>query len=219
MSRLRAAIGRPLPPRVGIVQRELDRFSRARYLEIGVHTGVVFLHVRAYRKLGVDPAPAVPRWKRLTHPNTLLRGRILAATSDAFFASLGREERFDVVFVDGDHHREQAVRDVENGLAHLSAEGVVLIHDCDPPSPGAASRDSADAAGGPWCGDVWKAIVELRATRHDLVVETLATDCGIGVVRRGTATASLGLTPAEIATMSYADLEAGRADLLGLRAA
>jgi len=218
---IRRLLGRPLPPRVAIVQAELERFPGPRYLEIGVKKGVLFLHVRARRKVGVDPLPAVPRWKRLLHPNTLLRGRLVQATSDAYFARLPAEERFDVVFVDGDHLREQALRDVENALAHLSPSGVVLLHDCDPPSAAAASRDSSDSAGGPWCGDVWKAIAELRAARPDLAVETLDTDCGIGVVRRAPAAPdvpALDLDPREIATMAYEDLRADRNRLLGLRA-
>jgi hypothetical protein len=40
---------------VGIVAAQLAARRRPRYLEIGVHTGVLFLHVRASAKVGVDP--------------------------------------------------------------------------------------------------------------------------------------------------------------------
>lgn len=215
MNKLRAFLGRSHPPRVGIVAAELSRFERPRYLEIGVNTGVLFLHVRAAGKLGVDPIARVPRLKRLAHPNTLLRGHLVEATSDEFFSGLDPEERFDVVFVDGDHRFEQSLRDVENALAHLSEGGVILIHDCDPPSAAAASPDPGDSAGGPWCGDVFRTIVHLRATRADLRVETLDTDFGIGVVRRGEAE-PLDLDPAAIAALGFADLVADRERLLGL---
>lgn len=219
MNPLRSALRRPLPPRVAIVQAELDRFRRPHYLEIGVHTGVLFLHLRAARKVGVDPAPAVPAWKRALHPYTLLRSEVVVATSDAYFGRLAPGERFDVVFVDGHHTYAQALRDVENALAHLSADGVVLVHDCDPPTAAAASRDPAATAGGPWCGDVWKAIVLLRALRDDLHVDTLATDCGIATIRRGGDGGALDLDEATIDGMTYADLEADRERLLGLRPA
>src|SRR5918997_29220 len=77
VSALRRILNRPLPPRVAIVQRELDRFRGASYLEVGVNVGVLFLHVRAARKVGVDPVQRIPRWKRLGHPNTALRGELV----------------------------------------------------------------------------------------------------------------------------------------------
>jgi hypothetical protein len=215
---LRAALGRELPPRVGVVRSELARFARPRYLEIGVGTGIVFLHVRARRKLGVDPVARVPRWKWFLYPNTVLRGSFFTATSDRFFAALDPRARFDVAFVDGDHSFEQSLRDVEHAIAHLSPDGVVLVHDCNPPSAAAASPDSADSAGGPWCGEAWKAIAYLRAGREDITVEVLDVDYGIGVIRRGRGPA-LDLDPAAIERMTYADLDADRERLLGLRAA
>jgi hypothetical protein len=214
LNTIRTLLGRSHPPRVGIVAAELERFERPSYLEIGVNTGVLFLHVRAAGKLGVDPAARVPRWKWLAHPNTLLRGRLIEATSDEFFACLDPEERFDVVFVDGDHRFEQSLRDVTNALEHLSEDGVILIHDCNPPNAEAASPDSGASAGGPWCGDVFKTIVHLRAARSDLRVETLDTDFGIGVVRRGAA-ARLDLDPATIPALGFAELAADRERLLG----
>ena len=180
---LRRLIGREHPARVAIVAAELRRRRRPRYLEIGVNTGVLFLHVRAWRKTGVDPFAAVPLNKRLLHPNTLFRGRLLHTSSDEFFASLAPNERFDIVFVDGDHRFEQSLRDVEHALDHLVDDGVVLVHDCDPPTRQAASPDPRDAAGGPWCGEVWKTIVTLRATRSDLSVEVIDADFGVGVIR------------------------------------
>ena len=199
---------------MAVVSAQLRRFPRPRYLELGVDTGVVFLHVRAHRKVGVDPVGRVPRWKWLLHPNTLLRGSFFRATSDRFFDALAQEASFEVIFVDGDHSFAQSRRDVERALDHLAEDGVVLVHDCNPPSAAAASPDSADSAGGPWCGEVWRTIVELRATRAELEIETLDVDFGIAVIRRGRA-APLELE-ATVAELEYADLDRDRARLLGL---
>jgi Methyltransferase domain len=222
MNALRSLLRRPLPPRVAVVAAELRRFERPRYLEIGVHTGVLFTHVRARRKVGVDPAPAIPGWKWWLHPNTALRGSLVEATSDGYFAGVDPAAEFDVVFIDGEHSFEQSLRDVANALEHVSPEGVVLVHDVNPPTAASALPDPREAArlpgGESWCGDVWRTIVWLRATRRDLVVHTLDTDFGVGVVRRGSSE-PLGLDGAAVAALAYRDLERNRAELLGLRRA
>ncbi len=215
MSGLRKALGREHPPRVAIVAAHLAARRSPRYLEIGVHTGVLFLHVRAAAKVGVDPDPQIPELKRILHPNTVLRGRVIRATSDQFFTALSRGQHFDVVFVDGHHSFDQSSRDIANSLTNLRPSGVVLVHDCNPPTEAAASPDPALAGDGPWCGDVWKAIANLRATRADLRVRVLDTDCGIGVIERGESE-TIDLDPARLATMTYADLAADRERLLGL---
>lgn len=213
---LRRLTGREHPARVAIVAGELRRRRQPRYLEVGVNTGVVFLHVRARSKTGVDPAPVVPLFKRLVYPNTLLRGRLIRATSDEFFASLGPDERFDVVFVDGDHSFARSMRDIEHAVDHLAEGGVVLVHDCDPPTAQAAASDPQAARGGAWCGEVWRSVVMLRATRADLTIDVIDADFGIGVVRRRPSP-TLGIEPGWVARMTYADLVADRGRLLGVR--
>jgi hypothetical protein len=213
---MRSALGRDHPERVAIVAAELARRRPARYLELGVGAGVVFLHVRAHRKVGVDPAARIPRWKWALHPNSLVRGSFFRVTSERFFDALERDRTFDVIFIDGDHSYEQSRRDVERALAHLALDGVILVHDCNPPTPESASADSANSRGGPWCGEVYKTIVELRATRPELAVVTIAADDGIGVVRRGRGE-RLALAPGAIAAMTWDELDRDRERLLGLR--
>ena len=215
MNPIRDLLGRSLPPRVEIVQSELDRFARPQYLEIGVNVGVLFLHVRAAEKVAVDPVARIPRWKWWLHPNTALRGRFVRATSDEFFAGLDPEARFDVVFVDGLHTHAQSLRDVENALRHLAPEGVVLLHDCNPADAigGGPNPEATGEAG--WNGEVWKTIVHLRATRPDLDIQVLDTDFGVGVIRRGNSRTLQLARPA--AELTYEDLAADRERLLGLR--
>ena len=214
MRPLRRLLNRPLPPRVEIVQRELDRFRRPRYLEIGVNVGVLFLHVRAWRKVGVDPVQRIPAWKRLAHVNTALRGRLIPMTSDEYFASLDPGESFDVVFVDGLHTFEQSLRDVEHALERLSPDGVVLVHDCNPADAIAGGPDPNATGAAGWNGEVWKTIVHLRVTRPDLDVSVLDIDFGVGVVRRGQNRS--GLNRIDVSALTYDDLDARRGELLGL---
>ena len=93
----------------------------------------------------------------------------------------------------------------------------VLVHDCDPPTPREQPRPTpGDAAGGPWCGEVWKTIVTLRATRPDLSVEVIDADLGIGVIRRRPSP-TLEIEAGALDQMTFDDLVADRVRLLGIR--
>jgi hypothetical protein len=151
-------------------------------------------------------------------------------TSDNFFAKRASElfarDPINVALVDGLHTWEQTYRDVVNVLNHLDPNGVILMHDCSPPSAAAAHpAESWQAAAdmklpgwiGQWCGDVWKAVIQLRATRRDLNIFVLDCDFGVGVVSRGAPLSMLDLSSSQIAAMTYADLETDRSTLVNLK--
>ena len=153
-----------------LINRIADRIGARSYLEIGVQAGHAFERVEVDRRVGVDPDPR--------------SAATIHTTSDAYFASLDESdsaERFDLVFVDGLHHRDQVARDVRNSLRYLSAGGAIVVHDCDPPSERAGGRAMCS---GVWCGDVWKGWIDLRRTldREAFVVDT---DLGCGVILAG----------------------------------
>ena len=219
--------------RLDCIQAAIAATSARTYLEIGVSRGRTFLRVRAPRKLAVDPEFRVPWWSKTA---ALLRdprnryNRYFEMTSAAFF----RERmptldaaRPDVVFVDGLHAYEAVLDDVLSSLEHLQPGGLILLHDCNPDSAACAQPASspAEAAGrgtpgwtGDWCGDVWKAVVHLRATRRDVTAFVLDGDWGIGVVDPSrSSTTSLDLTPDDIRALDYDDLDADRTRMLDLR--
>ena len=151
-------------------------------------------------------------------------------TSDLFFEkkadALFSSEKIDVAFVDGLHTCEQAHQDVLNILSHLNTNGVILMHDCSPPTDSSAIPASSweDAAkmnlpgwNRQWCGDVWKAVVQLRATRDDLNVFVLDCDFGIGVVTRNKPDAMLDYSTDQIKSMTFDDLDRSRKRLLNLK--
>lgn len=220
--------------RTDVVQAFIDGRDLKTYLEIGVRSGHTFLRIRARRKIAVDPAPRIGTLKRLRWwlRNRSNRGsRIYRLTSDEFFARHGdllSEGGLDIAFVDGLHTYEQSLRDVENCLAHLGPGGVVLMHDCSPPTATAAiparspveARHAAGAdRGSMWCGDVYKTILHLRSQRPDLSTSVLDCDRGIGVVQPGGTGRSLTLGVDEITRIDYADLDAHRREWLDLRPA
>lgn len=154
-----------------IIQGFVDRIGGPDYLEIGIEEGHNFRSITAKNKMGVDPYPKY--WE----------GRIYQMTSDEFF---GTKRKLDgVIFVDGLHTYEQALRDIENSAHCMTDRSVILVHDCMPSSPEEEQSEPANP-GAAWCGDVWKAMAHIRVTRNDLVVQTIGIPYGLGVIFKGT---------------------------------
>lgn len=139
------------------------------YLEVGVQDYYSCCDkIKAPSKTSIDPAP---------------RNRCdYIMTSDEFFDQLPSTVTYDIIFIDGLHHREQVYRDIINSLDHLKDGGTIVVHDCMPMSESEQVRDDH---GGPWMGDVWKAIVDLKSERKDLEILTVNHDCGCGIIRKG----------------------------------
>ena len=216
--------------RIRAVQKALAMRSNPVYLEIGVSRGQAFQRIRADVKFAVDPAFRIPERAREVAD---AKGRVVQyfeTTSDAFFENekaLLAQHPVDVALIDGLHTYEQVVRDVENTVRYLKDDGVIFLHDCNPPFELAGRRaDSWDEfmaqQSGPlkigiWNGDVWKAIVELRSTRPDLLVGVIKCDQGVGFVRKGSPESTLPYSPEQVAELTYADLKADRTRLLNLK--
>jgi hypothetical protein len=219
--------------RISAIQMSLDALGRGTYLEIGVDSGTSFVPVKAKRKWGVDPCYTLTRRRVLMYTvlsNLRIRvERVFRMTSDEFFV---RKERLlascgiDVCFVDGLHTYSQALNDVLNALKYLKPRGIILVHDCNPetelmarPAAGIEELISQNIPGwnGAWSGDVWKALVHLRALRNDVKAFVLDCDTGIGVLTKGSPTVSLPYTEADIHAMDYSVLCGNRKTLLDLQ--
>lgn len=164
--------------------RMLERIHRhlrpRAYLEIGVGEGnSLALAGEDTLAIGVDPEPQLARALRAPV-------RILRETSDRFFASRDVSAEFggrppDLVFIDGLHLFEYALRDFINVERNSAPHTVVLLHDCYPLDELTAAREQVTRY---WSGDVWKLILCLKKYRPDLAVHTLsALPTGLGVVR------------------------------------
>lgn len=189
-----------------------------RYLEIGVAHGVCGSKVKAKRKVGVDPRPMKggPAKFHAFHE----------MSSDEFFEQT--DERFDVILIDGLHHHEQVLRDVDGALSRLEDGGTIVLHDCNPQSE-LAQRVPRETRH--WNGDCWKAIAHLRAHRRELETFVIDADEGLGVVRpideagiRKTVGSRFDSRDVIVlhrptSELSYDDLERNRQSLLGLRPA
>ncbi len=194
--------------------------------------GQAFQRISADVKIAVDPALKLSARTREIADAKARVTRYFETTSDAFFeeeATFLDEHPIDVALIDGLHTYEQVVRDVEYTVRHLKGDGVIFLHDCNPPFALAGRRaasweDFVAQQRGPlvvgiWNGDVWKAIVHLRSTRPDLVVGVLKCDQGVGFVCKGVPQETLSYSPTEIEALTYADLKTDRRRLLNLKPA
>jgi len=167
-----------------IINKIIETKSFSKYLEIGVRRPEdCFNSIVCQMKDSVDPGYENPD-NPVNYPYT----------SDDFFSRLENglldkspDFKWDLVFVDGLHLSYQVEKDVMNSLNHLSEDGIVVLHDCDPfMYIDDYTRVIEDYWGQNWNGTVWKTIYKLKVTRADLNICTLNADEGVGLIKMGT---------------------------------
>ncbi len=190
--------------RTDIINYLIEKYKYKSYLEIGVRNPKSgnFNNIKIKHKLGVDPNPVIKQTN------------IFVGTSDFFF--MKNNATFDLIFIDGLHLENQVDKDIMNSLNCLNAGGMILLHDCNPPTE-MHQRDNYCIDGNypSWNGTVWKSFAKLRMTRPDLTMCVIDTDWGIGVIKEG----SQELYPSEnlnINELKYDLLENKRTELLNL---
>lgn len=151
------------------------------YLEIGVESGQSLrLASNSPWVVGVDPNPQL-------NLETLPPGvRVFPQTSDDFFnhnsaSALEECGPIDLAFVDGMHRFENVLRDFCNVEKFCNDNSCVVLHDCLPVAPVAASRHRGTRF---WVGDCWKALDILLETRPDLDIHVIpCPPSGLVVIR------------------------------------
>jgi hypothetical protein len=175
--------------RYDIINNLIKKYNYKTYLEIGVRDPKdCFNFIKCETKHSVDPGFEV----KLSHFN-IENNVDYQYTSDDFFKLLENKElnlssiyKWDIIFIDGLHISTQVEKDIINSLNHLSENGTIVLHDCNPPDLWHAREDFIiNGIAYAWNGTVWKSIYKLRATRPDLFVCTVDTDWGIGIIKRG----------------------------------
>lgn len=152
-----------------IINYLVEKNGYTNYLEIGVQDyNSCCAKINTPNKTAVDPAP---------------RNQCdFVGTSDAFFAQLDPNVKYDIVFVDGLHQDEQVTRDIENSLKHLTDNGTIVVHDCLPNSEQEAQHDDW---GGPWMGTTFMSMVKFSVNKsHELQTDVVDHDCGCGIIRK-----------------------------------
>jgi SAM-dependent methyltransferase len=156
------------PTRVDLINRLILAREYESYLEIGLRGEPrAFENIRVKNKVSVDPEK-----EDATH----------TVSSDEFFAGPGKDTTFDLIFIDGLHHADQAQRDIDNALERLNEGGIIVVHDCLPDSE---PMQRVPRETGVWTGDVWKTFAWYRQNRPDLSMCVVDIDYGCGFIEKG----------------------------------
>lgn len=137
------------------------------YLEIGVNSGAS-LQLAKGRAIGVDPKIA-PR--RPLNDQT----KLIEMQSDDFFEKVAPDIldiRPKLIFIDGMHLFEYALRDFMNAEAVADPNALIVVDDIFPNHPAQAKRDRTTRF---WTGDVWKLHHLLEKERPDLFLMPVDT--------------------------------------------
>jgi len=156
-------LNRSVRTRTEIINYFFTNRNYSRYLEIGVNSERSnFNQIKSKHKVGVDPKPV----------------STYAGTSDEFFQQ--NKETFDVIFIDGLHTEEQVAKDIASAKKCLSPAGVIVIHDCMPPTKWHQRELSDYVVGESWNGTVWKAVLrEFNRSKSKCYVINVDWGCGV----------------------------------------
>lgn len=166
------------------VLRTIHKFAKPqRYLEIGVYRGAS-LALAECPTVAIDPSPNA----ELTLKDNVT---LHTMTSDLFFdveaPAVLQKASLDMVFIDGMHLFEFALRDFMNAERYCHPATILAVDDIFPNHPKQAERQRASRV---WTGDVWKLDAFLAKYRPDLKLIRLDTSpTGLLIV--------LGLNPTE----------------------
>lgn len=180
------------------------------YLEIGVAEGDTLALSKAPVSVGVDPGFSLR--KGLTGTAYTVHRE----TSDAYFARPDDGQRYDLIFVDGMHHFDQALRDILNAESRAGPGAVIVVHDVLPAAKIMQTRRRHTRA---WTGDVWKVLPALRRIASDLQVLVVDTaPSGLMLVAnlnpgRRLAAEKVEALCAELMTLPFPGPEALRRDI------
>lgn len=174
-----------------IINTFIEKYNYKTYLELGYYKGWSFDNVNCEYKVAVDPNPSKTPEQQSTPMGeemilkqgfTGSKEYLCKTTSDDFFSSTWPEElgpKWDIIFIDGLHEADQVERDINNALNHLSPRGIIVLHDCNPPT--LAHATTGDHAGN-WNGDVYKAFIRFKMKFPEYPSYVIDTDWGCGVI-------------------------------------
>lgn len=133
----------------------VEKYNLKSYLEVGVQNPANnFEKIKCELKTGVDPETDAPLVFKVTSNDFFLMvnnsGKELTKGNRI---SYSMPNIFDLIFIDGDHTKEQVKLDFENSLRCLSDHGFIVIHDVLPENEEGTIVPRQTKR---WWGDVYK---------------------------------------------------------------
>ena len=141
----------------------IERMKYKSYLEIGLRAGFTFDAIRCDIKHSIDPVSmpgAEPTFKML---------------SDVFFEQFPTA-KYDMIFIDGDHHHEQVARDFIHAWNTIGSYGCIVLHDTNPINKRFTEFDR--------CGTAFRVLVDILRWADmpiELYTLTMPDDEGNGI--------------------------------------
>ncbi len=169
------------PKRYDVINFLSAKINAQHYLEIGVRNPEDnFNLIDVKNKYSVDPG-----FEFESNPVDF------KLTSDEFFLQLNENKlsisndiKFDIIFIDGLHLAQQVEKDILNSIHFLAENGVIVMHDCNPPTEYHA-RESYNFVSGPadgfWNGTTWKAFLKARTIYYSCCIDS---DWGVGLLSK-----------------------------------
>lgn len=155
--------------RYDIINKFIKKYDFKDYLEIGVFKGECIREIECENKDGVDPGIEKVLIEEVNFP----------MGSNEFFSQ--NTKKYDIIFIDGLHHSEQVDLDIENSIKWTKDNGIILLHDCNPPTPNHAAVPQIQET---WNGDVYKSVLKFQNYNQDHLFYTIDTDWGVGVIEK-----------------------------------
>lgn len=191
----------------------------ARYLEVGIFRCDTLFGVKSKLRVGVDPKPmidlSVLTQRLYVDACNGERTLIFPMRSDNYFKNLYINDKFDVIFVDGFHEYEQALRDIENAMKVLDDKGVIFVHDVNPVGEAAMQTWYDGVDNGEWNGDVWRAMLELK--ERGVKFHTIDIPHGLSVIEKQEIGPSSDALRNHIKSLNYEHFNNNRKQILGLK--
>lgn len=147
------------------------------YVELGLYHCKLFNRVVPFTKtaIGVDSeASAGTYMEKKSGASEFFHG-----TTDAFSQTLAtRGLSIDLLFIDANHSKESVMADFRNYFTFVSDQGIILLHDTYP--------KSTEFTASGYCGDGYKAIIELARHTDTYEMVTIPRHPGIAICRKRT---------------------------------
>lgn len=154
-----------------LIQHLASWIKPVNYLEIGVRWGNTYNLVKNYAQTChlVDI-----EFLKLNYSENTVKYQM---TSDKFFSVINPSIQFDLVFIDGDHSKEQVIKDFMNVEGRVIDDGFVILHDTYPYNEQMLQPEFSN--------NCWEAALWIKENfRNDWEILTLPFNPGLTLMKK-----------------------------------